>query len=175
LRLDRQAFAEAARDPYATGPALFIAAIAFSIQIVVDAVNPGPIDLPVRQPLAGLLVWMLLAAAAHWTGRLLGGTGHFTATFRAVSFALMPQVFSLLGLIPVVGPLLDVAAGAVAVFAIWVALQAALGLRGRMAFLLPFGLALLVAIALVVPGLLAGGLSITIEAILSQLGVTRLP
>jgi hypothetical protein len=88
-------------------------------------------------------------------------------------FALVFQVFGLVWLVPTVGPLLRVGIGLASIVAAWIAVQEALDLRRRAALLLPFSLALVVALGLIAADLIVNGIDVTIESILLRLGIAR--
>lgn len=175
LRLDRAVFREVARDPYATGPALLILAAVISTRSLLASLRPGLLGLPgtlfANDAVTGVAAWLAATLAAHTAGRLLGGRGQLIGTFRAMMFALVFQVFGLLWLIPVLGPLLRITVSILSLIAAWMAVQEALDLRGRAALLIPFGFGLVVALGIVAVDLVVSGLGISIESILFQLGI----
>ncbi|HEY4688759.1 MAG TPA: phage holin family protein [Anaerolineae bacterium] len=172
LRLDRPVFREVAFDPYATGPGvLILLAAAFTQATVIGPAQFTPQLRLIERIAVGLLGWLLIALAGHAAGRFLRGSGRFTYTARALMFAMTPQVLSVLRLIPVIGPLLNVAVSAVSVLAVWMALQEALGVHGRRAALLPIVAVAIAVLSVVVLGLMINGVAITGEAILLLLGI----
>jgi hypothetical protein len=91
---------------------------------------------------------------------------------RALAFALMPQLISLFELLPLIGPLFGLASVVLWLYATWVAMQEALGLRRVTAALVPLvGLLVFIGASIAV-GVLFSGLELTIETLLMHLGFT---
>jgi hypothetical protein len=57
------------------------------------------------------------------TGSVLKGQASFTGTFRAVSFVLAPEEITWLHLIPIIGPMFNIAGTSMVLIASWIALQ----------------------------------------------------
>ncbi len=175
FRLEKSVFGEVARDPFSTGPALLILLIAVAVQGFVVLMNPLSVGLRSDRAWGSiaevLFGWVLVVLVAHSVGRLLRGTGEFTYTFRAMTFALMPQVLGLLRLVPSVGPLFGFVLSMVSLLAAWMALQEALGLRGWVALLIPLGAAAAAIISISALSLISSGIEISIASILWRLGI----
>jgi hypothetical protein len=115
----------------------------------------------------GLVVLVLLT---HIAGRVLGGQGELTPTFRALAFANATRVFQLLGLIPVLGSLFRAAGTLITFLATWLALQESMHLRGWRAALFPLLIIVIVVLTAAVSGLIFSGVQFTLEAVLLRLG-----
>ena len=176
LRVDRAVFSEVADDPFATAQALvtvltILAATALASSLAVHAEGSIPARFA-AELVGGLIRWMLIVLFAHTAGRLLRGKGDFTRTMRAMAFAQVPYVVAVLGLLPIVGPLLYLVAVLLVLFATWVALQEALGLRRLVALAVPLlGTLVYLAVALLVFAMV-GGAALTLETLLSQFGIS---
>jgi uncharacterized membrane protein YvlD (DUF360 family) len=179
FRLDKSVFGELARDPFSTGPALLILLVAVAVQGFVVLLNPLSVKPRPDQAWGNiaevLLGWVLIVMAAHYAGRWLRGKGEFTDTFRAMSFALMPQLLGLLRLAPSAGPLFGFALSSMSLLAAWMALQEALGLQGRAALLIPLAAAAVAIISVAALSLTLGGIEISIASILWRLGIAPAP
>jgi len=174
LRLDRSLFQEVAGDQLATGQALLILILLFAGSGLADAINPEISGLPLVKfaldVIVSLIAWLLIVSLAVIAGRALKGQASFTRTFRAVSFALIPEAITWLHAIPGIGPLFNVAGTVMVLIAIWMALQEALRLSRWRALLIPF-LALIIAVlAMEIVTLVLSGTALTIETIFTQLG-----
>jgi hypothetical protein len=168
-------FRAVADDVLATGPALLNLLILAALSSLVQALEPGASGTFVGRLVGGFLGGsvgrLLLILLAHATGRMLGGSGDFTRTMRAVAFALVPQLIGLLGVVPTVGPLFTLVAAVLTVLAVWLALQESLGLSRMAAALIPilgFGVFVLATAATAV---LVSGTALTTQTFLSQLGL----
>ena len=91
--------------------------------------------------------------------------------FRAVSFALVPEVITWLHYIPGIGPLFNIAGMVMTLIALWIALQESLGLSKWRALLIPIVAILIAVVAIEITIIVAGGLELTVETILAQLGL----
>jgi uncharacterized membrane protein YvlD (DUF360 family) len=175
LRINRAVFREVANDPFATGPALVIMLTVLAIFGLVDGLDP---DIPGTMLnkfagglISGFAAWIAMVLLAHAAGRLLRGKGDLTRTMRTVTFSQVPLIITLLAVLPVVGPFLSLAAFVVALFALWVALQEAMGLRKLLAALVPIvGLLVFIGVVVLVSVML-NGMALTIQTLLLALGI----
>jgi hypothetical protein len=174
LRLDRSVFHEVAADPLATGQALLILILLFAGSGIVDAFNPSIPGSPLAKFLidviGSLVAWFLIISLAVVAGRTLKGHASFTRTFRAVSFALVPEVITWLHFIPGIGPLFTIAGTLMVLIASWIALQEALRLSRWRALLIPLLSLIIVVLAVEIVNLVIGGAVLTVETLLAQLG-----
>ncbi|MFX1411018.1 MAG: phage holin family protein [Promethearchaeota archaeon] len=179
FRLDRAAFHEVAADPFATGPALLIVLATLFIMGLAGGLDPDvPGSLPGKvasEIFGGFVGWILMVFLATIAGQVLSGKGDFTRTLRALGFAQMPHVISVLGLLPCVGGLLSFIASMLVLLATWIALQEALRLRRLLAALIPIVGLLVVFVASLVAGFMLGGTVLTLEAVLLRLGFSPRP
>jgi len=175
LRVNRSVFTEVADDPFATGQALVTVAIVLVLAGLARGLDPnieGTIPAEIATELVGgLLRFMLIVLLAHTAGRLLGGKGYFTRTMRTLAFAQVPYLIGVLGPLPIVGPLLYLAAALIVLFASWVALQEALGLGRLMSLAIPVVGTLTFLVAIYLMGAMLGGLELTLDTFLSRLGI----
>jgi hypothetical protein len=174
IRLDKTLFHEVADDPLATGQALLILIFLFAGSGLADAFNssiPGsPIAKFIIDVVGSLVAWMLVLLLAVIAGRALKGQASFSRTFRAVSFALVPEIITWLHFLPGIGPLFNIAGTIMALIAVWLALQEALRLSKWRALLIPIVALIIAVLAIEIVSLVLGGAALTIETILEQLG-----
>jgi uncharacterized membrane protein YvlD (DUF360 family) len=168
LVLSRSAYREVVTDPYMIGPALLIAFLAGVLQALVTSQRPAEAALALAVRLLG---WFLGVLAIFGAGRLLGGTGSFTATLRGVGFAQAVYLLSLIAFIPALSSLTQFITSILVFVATWVAGLEAHELRGWRGLLLPVAQALVVVLSVVVLGNLISGAEFTIEALLRDIGL----
>jgi uncharacterized membrane protein YvlD (DUF360 family) len=166
--LQRTAFREVVRDPYMTGPAVLLAVLASLVAGMVSGTNAANMASAVIGRLFGLLLGTLVVFGA---GRLLGGTGSFTATLRGVGFAHVVFLLELLGLIPPLSTLVRLITSLVFFVATWIAGVEAQELSGWRSLLLPVVQLLVVVLAILVLGNLVAGVEFTIESLLRETGL----
>jgi hypothetical protein len=170
LRLDRSLFHEVAGDHLATGQALLILLLMFAGSGLADALNqsiPGsPLTKFLLDVIGSFVAWLLVVSLAVVAGRALKGHASFTRTFRAVSFALLPEVITWLHYIPGIGPLFNIAGNVMILIAVWIALQEALRLSKWRALLIPVFALIIVVLAIEIVSLVIGGAALTIETLL---------
>lgn len=175
LRLDRSLFQEVADDPLATGQALLILIILAIVSGIADAFNPniaGSTLVKFLTDVIGTVIsWCLVVLLAFFGGRALKGYGSFTRTFRTIAFAQVPEVVTWLHFLPSIGPLFSIAGTLMVLLASWLALQEALRLSKWRALLVPIVSLVLVVLAVEIVSLVLGGAALTVETILSQLGL----
>jgi len=174
LRLDRSLFHEVADDHLATGQALLLLILLFAGSGLADALNPSMPGSPLAKftldVIASLVAWLLLVSLAMVAGRALKGRASFTRTFRAVSFALVPELITWLHYIPGIGPLFTIAGTLMVLIAAWIALQEALRLSKWRALFIPITALIIVVVTIEIVSLVFGGAALTIETVLEQLG-----
>ena len=171
LVLERSAYREVVQDPYMTGPAVLIALAASVLAGIVTAGTVQPLAL-----LGQVLGWLLGVLIVFGGGRLLGGSGSFTATLRGMGFAQGAYVFVLLGLIPALEPLARLIVTVLSFMTTWFAGIEAHGLRGWRSILLPLAVLAVLVLSLVILGVLLAGTEFTIESLLREAGLlTPLP
>jgi uncharacterized membrane protein YvlD (DUF360 family) len=171
LVLSRSAYREVAADPYMTGPALLIAVLGSLLEASVA--SKGPAEAAIAWA-SRLLVWWLAVLVVFGAGRLLGGSGTFTATLRAMGFAQAVFVVELLAFVPALSPLARLISSILVFVASWMAGLEAHGLRGWRGLLLPVARVLVVVLSIAVLGYLAAGAEFTIEALLQAVGLQSL-
>jgi hypothetical protein len=175
LGLRRSVFHEVADDPLATGQALLILILLVAGSGIADAFNQSihgsPLTKFVLDVIGSLAAWFLIISLALVAGRTLKGRSSFSRTFRAVSFALVPEVITWLHLLPGIGPLFSVAGTVMVLIANWIALQEALRLSKWRAMLIPLLSLILVVLAVEIVNLVIGGAVLTVDTILIQLGL----
>jgi uncharacterized membrane protein YvlD (DUF360 family) len=177
LILRRAAFREVADDYLSTGPALLIVLLAVLMQGLTDAFSPeipgsAAIKLLVGT-LAGLLGWLVTVFLAYEAGKMVTHKGDFTRTLRTMAFAQVAAVFSVLELLPVVGPAITVLSMVAVIGATLLALMVALRLRWYVAVFIPVLGALIAVTAGLLVDFMARGAALTVETILERLGLTQ--
>jgi uncharacterized membrane protein YvlD (DUF360 family) len=176
LRAQRSVFREVAEDIRATGPALVILLAVLALSGLADGLSAETAGTFLANVFGGIVlgfvVWLVVALLGHVAGTTLGGHGDFARTMRALAFAMMPQLIGFFEFLPGVGPLFGAAAMLWWLYATWVALQEALGLRRFVAALVPPVALFLVVIASLAISALFGGLELTLETLLMRLGLS---
>jgi hypothetical protein len=90
---------------------------------------------------------------------------------RAIAFACLPQIIGFPGVLPVLGTVFSLAATVLTLLAIWIALQEALGLDRLTEALIPIMGSVVFVFAAAAIGVLVSGAALTIQTLLSQLGL----
>ncbi len=104
--LDLATYEEVEHDPTATGQAAGVVALTAVAQAI-GAWNGGPIGI-VGAALGALVGWLVWAGLTFLIGsRLFGGTATWGELLRTLGFAQAPNVLAVLGLLPLVGWLVD--------------------------------------------------------------------
>jgi uncharacterized membrane protein YvlD (DUF360 family) len=168
IALDASAFREAAINPYLTGPALMISLLAAVIGIFGTPVNENAPAIVIRF-VAFLLIVLLITAA----GRILGGRASFTDNFRAAGFALSASLLSPLALIEPFAPIVRVVITVLTLIGMWIGASEANKVSGWKTLLFPVVIVGVAVIATIAAGILAGGLSLTVEAMQNLFGLTK--
>lgn len=106
------------------------------------------------------------------SGRLLGGKGSFTATFRSMGFAQGIFVLDLLAFIPPIAPLVRILVSALTFIATWLGVVEAHELRGWRAILVPVGMIVVVLLGLFIVGTVVEGFAFTYDALLKDFGLS---
>jgi hypothetical protein len=166
LLLDRSAYREVVQDVYMTGPALLLGLLATLVGGLVAAEGINLLLLVGR-----ILGWLLGVLIVFGGGRLLGGTGDFTATLRGLGFAQTTNVVALLGLIPGLSGLVQIITTLLSFMATWFAGVEAQELRGWRSLILPVAVLVVLVGSLVVMGFLVSGAEFTIKSLLRELGI----
>ena len=170
LLLDWRVYRDVAGDPYATGPALLLAAttslIAGATVLLLQAQPHIPDVNAIAAVASNLIGWVLSVATAQAACHALRMPVRFMALMRALAFASTPLLLTPLALIPHVGPILGIGAMLARVLTHWIALSQVIPYQGRWGWLIAVPIMLLsVVIAVVV--LLA--LSLSIDALIVTL------
>ena len=121
--------------------------------------------------LVRLVVWFLGVLVVFAAGRLLGGTGSYTATLRGVGFAQGIYLLLLLTVIPGISSLIRLITSILVFVATWMAGLEAHDLHGWRGILLPVARLLVVAIGVAVLGYLVVGAEFTVESLLRETGL----
>jgi uncharacterized membrane protein YvlD (DUF360 family) len=179
LKLERSVFHDVAGDPYATGQALLLAlliAAGAGVALALDTAVAGNTVLKFGIGFtAELLGWFFVVLLAKVTGGVLHGRGSFTRTLRAMSFARVPGFLGWFSFIPVIGPVLRIISVIMVFLATWMALQEALRLSRWRALIIPIVAVILFFLAGFILLAVLSGLELTIDLILSQLGLMPAP
>jgi hypothetical protein len=117
------------------------------------------------------VIWFLGVLVVFGAGRLLGGTGSYTATLRGMGFAQGLYVLVLLAFIPDISLLVRLITSILVFVATWMAGLEAHDLRGWRGLLLPVARLLIVAAGVAVLGYLAIGAGFTIQSLLRLFGL----
>jgi hypothetical protein len=166
--LQRTAFREIVQDPYMTGPALLLALLASLVAGVVSGTNALNM---ISSAMGRLFGWLLGTLVVFGAGRLLGGTGSYTATLRGVGFAHVVYLLELLSLVPPLSILVRLITSIVFFVATWIAGVEAHELSGWRSLLLPVVQLVVVVLAVLVLQHLVAGLEFTIESLLREAGL----
>ena len=170
LTLERSAYQTIVQDALMTGPALLLAVLGTLVETLFwgGGFDPGKFLLHIGLWLAAVLV--VFAA-----GRLLSGQGAFTRTLRAMGFAQVGWLLSVLMLIGPLAPVARLLTLLLVFFGIWVGASEAHETRGWRTLLLPvMAIVVLVVLAFVLHSLQAG-VEFTLSALSHDLGLTAQP
>jgi hypothetical protein len=118
-----------------------------------------------------LAVWFLGVAVVMGSGRLLGGTGSYTATLRGLGFAQAAYLLELLALVPAISFVVRPITLILVFVATWLAGLEAHQLRGWRGLLLPVVQLLVVIISVVILGYLVAGAEFAVESLLGEGGL----
>lgn len=168
LVLDRSAYREVVRDPYMTGPALIIALLA---SLLLAAVAGGGVAKIAAGAIGQFFGWFVGVLVVFGAGRLIGGTGSYTATLRGLGFAQSVYVLELLAFIPALSTLTRLITSILYFVATWFAGVEAHELKGWRGLLLPLAQVLIVIVSIAIVGNLASGAEFTIESLLREAGL----
>ncbi len=160
LVLEVSTYRDIAADPYMTGPALLF--------LVLGALFGGFTTRGVydwKQMVVEIFSALLLVFFVFITGRILGGKGSFTATFRTVGFAYVTRVYSVLAFLPAVGDVSKLITLVISVIAIWIAGVQTHKLKGWRSILFPIVVAAIFIIAIVAVGVLFQGAAFTLTSL----------
>lgn len=167
LVLDRTAYRQIVSDPAMTGPALLLG-LGFSALGAAARSTQGQSQNGILAAIIGWLLSVLFVFVAGW---MLTHKGHYTRTLRALGFARVGSIFTLLAFIPTVAPLAFLLATLVSFVATWMGAAEAHETWGWRTLLLPF-LAIVAQIIVPLVGLLLlGSAAHSIEDALRQLGL----
>lgn len=167
LILDRNAYQKIASDAYMTGPALLLSLLG-TLTMASLRVN----DLNLGMYIGRYLIWIFMVLVLFGSGRLLGGKGSFTATFRSMGFAQGIFVLDLLAFIPPIAPLVRILVSALTFIATWLGVVEAHELRGWRAILVPVGMIVVVLLGLFIVGTVVEGFAFTYDALLKDFGLS---
>lgn len=168
LVFDRSAYREVVRDPFMTGPALLIAVL---VSLLLAAVAGGSAAEVVAAAISRFAGWFVGALVVFGAGRLLGGTGSYTATLRGLGFAQSVYVLELLAFIPALSSLTRLITSIMYFVATWFAGVEAHELKGWRGLLLPLAQILVVLVTIVLVANLAAGAEFTVESLLREAGL----
>lgn len=167
--LDRDAYQEVVSDRLMTGPALMIGMVTVLLRLFTAQVDVRP---TVVNAIAAIVVWFVMVAVIFAAGYLLTRRGTFTKTLRAVGFANSVYVLQLLTLWQPIASAVHALALVLGFLAVWMGASTAHRTQGWRTILLPIVMILtLVVGSLIITVLLAGG-SFTINALMSDFGIT---
>ncbi len=166
MALDRAAYQEVARDPYMTGPAVLIGVLGLAVSVLVVLDSASALTVAGR-----LIAWPLIVLLLQLTGRVLGGKGTYTSTFRVTGFAYAGYFLGLLAFVPVVAPLARLLGALLAFLGVWLGAAQAHDLRGWRTLVLPVLFVVVVVVVVVVLRALFLGAAITFESLFGELGL----
>ncbi len=125
-RLDPRAYEDVEHDQTATGPALVIVAIAAVANGIGSAGEAGVLGL-IGGVVFALLGFVLYAGIAYLIGGKLFATRETTATWgqliRTLGFAQAPGILRVLGIVPVIGGLIQLIVG------VWILIASIIAIR----------------------------------------------
>ena len=166
LILDRKAYREIVQDVYMTGPALLLSLLG---TLTMASLRANGLNWEMF--LGRYLLWLFMVLVIFGAGRLLGGKGSFTATFRGMGFAQGIYVLDLLAFIPPIAPLVRILVTVLTFIATWIAAVEAHELKGWRAILVPIGIIVVVLLGLFIVGTVAEGFVFTYESLLHEFGL----
>lgn len=166
ITLSKDAFREIADNPYLSAPGLLIAIVA---QLIVAYFNPRELNFLLAF-VDRFVLWFITIIFMQITARLLRGKASFAATFRVVSFAQGAHILELLNFIPVIGPLARSLSTLLAIVAVWVGMITAHKLRGWRTLLIPVVYILIIGVTVVFLTAIVQGITVSLQAILSEFG-----
>lgn len=156
LLLENSVYAQVARNPFATGPALFIAAGAILLHAALFGQASSFAGL-FREIAGWGLGWLIGVFIVQAAGYAMSGKGLPTATFRALGFAQGTAIVLVLGLIPSLGPAARVLALVLGFISSWIAIKECQKLSGWRMMWVPFaGTLVLLVSTLIIHSLVAG-------------------
>lgn len=163
--LSSRAYAEVARDPFMTGPALLIVAIAALLNGLIWQ----------HYGLVGALLWLVSffvsTLVAFLAARALGGKANFTQTLRAAGFARSVFAVSLLALIPPIADLVHIVVILLLFVSTWLGVAQAHRIRDWRTVVLPVLAVAVVFVLLTTLVLLLSGAAVTLNDFLRLLGL----
>ena len=168
LMLNRSAYRQVVADPYMTGPALLVVLLASLVEALVTSQT---ITEAILVAFVRLFVWFLGVLVVFGAGRLLGGTGSYTATLRGLGFAQGLYLLLPLAFIPAISFLVRLITSILVFVATWMAGLEAHDLHGWRGLLLPLARLLVLAIGVAVLGYLVMGAGFTIQSLLREVGL----
>ena len=167
LVFDRSAYQEVAKDAYMTGPALLLVVIGLAISAIMQGEALGWLALPAR--IGG---WLVGSLAIFGAARVLGGKASYTTTFRALGFASVTYLLSLLALIPPLAPVTRLVVTVASFVAAWIGVAQAQELGGWRSLILPIAYILVFWISIAVLGVLLTGAALTLTTLAQELGLS---
>lgn len=159
-RLDAATYEEVEHDATATGQAAAVVALA-AVASAIGAADQG-LGGAIGALVAGLLGWLVWAGVTYLIGdKLLGGTATWGELLRTLGFAQAPGLLHVLGIIPLLGPLINL------VVSFWILIAGVVAIRQALDF--GTGKALITAflgwLALVIPMMVLGGMAALLDFI----------
>lgn len=153
-RLDVATYEEVEADRDATGQAAVVVAVA-AICSAIGSIGDGTTGM-IGGLIAAIIGWLVWSGVTYLIGTMFfGGTADWGELLRTIGFAHAPGVFSVLGIIPLLGGLVKFAV------AIWMLVAGIIAIR--QALDVSTGKAVLTAVvgwlALLIPMLLLGGMA----------------
>jgi hypothetical protein len=173
LLLDRQAYRVIADEASLNGPALLVALAGSALLATFGGFDPPDTNLPwlARMPL-DFGGWLAGVAVAYVGGLVLRANGTFSSLFRTLAFARVVRVITPLRvLLPALGPVLVLLEGLWVIAAVWLAVSEGLRVRGWRVLATPLIGLVVVLLSLWAVELMAGGLILSVESVLADLGL----
>ncbi|MFC1997198.1 phage holin family protein [Chloroflexota bacterium] len=167
ITLNRETYSSIAKDAYMTGPALLIILLSQILQVLN---RTGQFD--IIEILARIGAWLVGIVLLSLAARPLRGKGDFTSTLRVAGFAQSAHILELLGFLPVIGPLARIIAVLLTMLGVWLGTAVANDLKGWRTFLLPVIYILTTLIAVVFLMAAYEGVSVTLEMLLRDFGLS---
>ena len=167
LVFDRSAYREVANDPYMTGPALLLVVIGLAISAIFGTSELGWLAFPTR-----VGAWLVGSLALFGAARVLGGKASYTTTLRALGFATVTYLLTVLAIIPPLAPVTRLVVTVASFGAAWIGAAEAQELKGWRSLLLPVAYIAVYTISFAVLGVLLTGAAMTLTTLAQDLGVT---
>ncbi len=167
LTPDRKTFQEIASDAYMTGPALLLSLLG---TFTMASLRAGEVNWTMF--IGRFILWIFMVLVLFGAGRLLGGKGSYTATFRTMGFAQGVYVLDLLAFIPLISSLVRILVTILTFIATWLGVVEAHELKGWRAILVPIAVVVVIILGLFIISTVFEGFEFTINTLMVDFGLS---